>query len=57
MDRFKIKLFTGFVMLLVTADALYIYFNYGEFNALYAPSVIVLGSIVFLLSKTSGKKE
>lgn len=44
-------------MLLVTADALYIYFNYGEFNALYAPSVIVLGSIVFLLSKTSGKKE
>lgn len=51
-----LRLFTGFVMLLVTVDMFYIYFRYDEFNALYGPSVIVLGSIIFILCKELERK-
>jgi len=51
------KIFTAFVMLLASADTLYIYIYEDEFNALYWPSVIVLGSIVFLMSKELEHKK
>jgi len=51
------KIFTAFVMLLASADTLYIYIYEDEFNALYWPSVVVLGSIVFLMSKELEHKK
>jgi len=47
----KLRLFTIFVVLLVTVDMFYIYICYNEFNTLYSPSVMVLGSIIFILCK------
>lgn len=52
----KLRLFTGFVVLLVTVDMFYIYFCYNEFNTLYGPSVMVLGSIIFILCKELERK-
>lgn len=51
------KYFTAFVMFLATLDVFYIYFYYGEFNALYGPSIIALGSIVFIISKELEQKK